>query len=64
MSKKLLVLLLIFCIKGAYAQFTPSLVTVDTTVTKSIKSKSFFVKNPVNRVIQVTNIRTLTQQFT
>lgn len=64
MYNKLLVLLLIFCIKGTYAQYTPSLITVDTAVTKSIKSKSFFVKNPVNRVIQVTNIRTLTQQFT
>ncbi len=64
MYKKLLVLLLLFCIKSTYAQFVPSLVTVDTTITKNIKSKSFYIKNPVNRVIQITNIRTLTQQFT
>lgn len=64
MYKKLLVLLLLFCIKSTYAQFVPSLVTVDTTITKNIKSKSFYIKNPVNRAIQITNIRTLTQQFT
>ncbi|MFA7360696.1 MAG: endonuclease [Candidatus Kapaibacterium sp.] len=64
MYKKLLVLLLLFCIKSTYAQFTPALINVDTAITKNIKSKSFYIKNPVNRAIQITNIRTLTQQFT
>lgn len=64
MYKKFLVLILLFCVKTSYSQFTPSLVTVDTAVTKNTKSKSFYVKNPANRVIQITNIRTLTQQFT
>ena len=64
MYKKLLVLLILFFVKSTYAQFVPSLITVDTAVTNNIKSKSFYVKNPVNRVIQITNIRTLSQQFT
>lgn len=64
MYKKLLVLILIFSVKFAFAQVTPSLVTVDTATTKITKTKSFYVKNPVNKVIQITNIRTLLSQFT
>jgi len=64
MYKKLLVLILLLCVKFAFAQVTPSLITVDTATTKITKSKSFYVKNPVNKVIQITNIRTLLSQFT
>ncbi len=37
---------------------------VDTAITKVTKSKSFYVRNPGNTVVQVTNIRTLLSQFT
>lgn len=64
MYKKLLVLILLFTVKFTFAQISPSLITVDTAVTKITKSKSFYVKNPSNKVVQVTNIRTLLSQFT
>lgn len=64
MYKKLLVLLLLFCVKLSFAQVTPTLVKVDTAITKVTKSKSFYVRNPGNTVVQVTNIRTLLSQFT
>jgi hypothetical protein len=64
MNKKLLVLILVFCVKLSFAQVTPSLITVDTAITKVTKSKSFYVKNPSNKIIQITNIRTLLSQFT
>ena len=64
MYKKLIVLLLLFCVKLSFAQVTPTLVKVDTAITKVTKSKSFYVRNPGNTVVQVTNIRTLLSQFT
>lgn len=64
MYKKLLVLLLLFCVKSSFAQITPAVVRFDTAVTKVTKSKSFYVRNPGNTVVQVTNIRTLLSQFT
>ena len=64
MYKKLLVLFLLFTVKFTFAQVTPSLITVDSAVTKITKTKSFYVKNPSNKVIQITNIRTLLSQFT
>lgn len=64
MYKFILVILSVFCFNAAFAQYMPSLITVDTAITKVTKSKSFYVKNPVNRTIYITNIRTLTQQFT
>lgn len=64
MYKKLLVLLLLLCVKLSFAQVTPTLVKVDTATTKITKSKSFYVRNPGNTVVQITNIRTLLSQFT
>jgi Endonuclease I/Secretion system C-terminal sorting domain len=64
MYKKLLVILLLFCVKLSFAQITPTLVKVDTATTKISKSKSFYVRNPGNKAVQITNIRTLLSQFT
>ncbi len=64
MYKKLLVLLLLFCVKLSFAQITPSVVRLDTAITKITKSKSFYVRNPGSTAIQITNIRTLLSQFT
>ncbi len=61
--KKALLILLLLSFKLADAQFTPPTVKVDTVITKVQGSKSFYVRNPSNRTIQVTGIRTLLSQF-
>ena len=64
MYKTFLILISVLFFNITFAQYTPSSITVDTAITKATKTKSFYLKNPVNRAIQITNIRTLTQQFT
>lgn len=45
------------------AQVTPKLISLDTVITKTTATKTLYVKNPTNKVIQITNIRTLTENF-
>jgi hypothetical protein len=54
----------IFCFtKINYAQPLPNMVYLDTAITNTQVQKSFYVRNPSNKVLQITAIRTLTQKF-
>jgi hypothetical protein len=58
------ILAAIFCFtKINYAQPLPNTVYLDTAVTNTQVQKSFYVRNPSNKVLQITAIRTLTQKF-
>jgi len=61
--KKLLLLVLLLPVITLKAQINPVIVTTDTAITKNEITRSFYLKNPSNRTLQITNIRTLTQQF-
>ncbi|MCE1165742.1 MAG: endonuclease [Bacteroidetes bacterium] len=61
--RKIFLILLLLCFKLTIAQITPVTVKVDTTITKVQGSKSFYVRNPSNKAVQVTGIRTLLSQF-
>lgn len=54
-----------FSLLSAYAnaQITPNLISFDTVVTKTTNVKSFYLKNPTNKIIQIINARTLTGKF-
>lgn len=43
--------------------FSQSLITFDTTFTNNTVAKSFYVKNPTNKLMQISAIRTLTGKF-
>ncbi len=58
----ILIIVIIFSIE-VKAQFSPRLITFDTVVTKTTNVKSFYIKNPTNKVIQIINARTLTGKF-
>jgi hypothetical protein len=45
------------------AQIAPKTISFDTVTTKTTGSKTFYVKNPLNKTIQITNARTLTGKF-
>jgi hypothetical protein len=60
---KFYTILLILAACVAQGQINPVTVTTDTAITKTEKTKSFYLKNPSNKTIQIVNIRTLTQQF-
>jgi hypothetical protein len=64
MQKTILVFLVLLCFKLLPAQVTPVSIKLDTAITKVQVTKSFYVRNPSNKVVQITNIRTLLSQFT
>ncbi len=55
-------LIVIFCF-SANAQIIPFTVNLDTSITKTLDSALIYVKNPTNKVINVTSIRTTTPLF-
>lgn len=63
MLKKLFIFVLLIFANITFAQINPSTITLDTAITNAVKSKSFYLKNPSNKVIQITNIRTLSGEF-
>ncbi len=52
-----------FCLKVSNSQPAPFTIYLDTTVTNAQASKSFYIKNPSNKILNITAIRTLTQKF-
>jgi endonuclease I len=54
---------LYFLCSQIFAQYSPHLISLDTVFTKSVGSKSFYIKNPSGKVITVNNIRTTGAQF-
>jgi hypothetical protein len=38
-------------------------ISYDSVLTNTVSSKSFFVKNPTNKVLKITSVRTLTSRF-
>ena len=54
----------IFCFANInLAQPLPNTIYIDTAVTNTQVQKSFYVRNPSNKILQITAIRTLTQKF-
>jgi len=47
----------------AEAQVTPKTIAYDTVITKTVNAKTFYVKNPTNKTVQITNVRTVTGKF-
>lgn len=47
----------------AEAQVAPKTIAYDTVLTKTTVSKTFYVKNPTNKTLQITNVRTVTGRF-
>jgi hypothetical protein len=52
-----------FCLKVSNSQPAPFTIYLDTTVTNVPASKSFYIRNPSNKILNITAIRTLTQKF-
>jgi len=65
MKLKLTVIALLFLISDlAFSQQSfVQTINLDTSITKTIDSASFYIKNPTNKVMQVTNGRTLNSMF-
>lgn len=63
MRKVLILFLISFLSAYVNAQITPNLISFDTVVTKTTNVKSFYLKNPTNKIIQIINARTLTGKF-
>lgn len=62
MKKLIPLLIAIFCF-SANAQIVPFTVNLDTSITKTLDSALIYVKNPTNKVINVTSIRTTSSFF-
>ncbi len=62
MKKFIPLLIAIFCF-SANAQIVPFTVNLDTSITKTLDSSLIYVKNPTNKVINVTSIRTTSPFF-
>lgn len=63
MKKLFLIVFLLVLAVSTKAQVTPKTISFDTVTTKTTGSKTFYVKNPSNKTIQITSIRTLTGKF-
>ncbi|TRZ51933.1 T9SS C-terminal target domain-containing protein [bacterium] len=63
MKKYLILFFLIITSAPAFTQMNPVTIILDTAITNIAKSKTFYIKNPANTPLQITNIRTLTQAF-
>ncbi|MBN1634547.1 MAG: endonuclease [Ignavibacteria bacterium] len=46
-----------------FAQYSPQLISLDTVLTKTVGSKSFYLKNPSAKTVLINNIRTIGSQF-
>ena len=47
----------------AYSQNIPYHINLDTSITNTIDSASFYVKNPIDQTLHINSIRTLTSKF-
>ncbi|HWA07794.1 MAG TPA: endonuclease [Ignavibacteria bacterium] len=61
--KKLIVLLALVLCLPAFSQIVPFTVNLDTSITKTLDSSLIYVKNPTNKLINVTSIRTTSPFF-
>lgn len=61
--KKFIVLLAAVICTSAYSQIVPFTVNLDTSITKSLDSSLIYVKNPTNKLINITSIRTTSPFF-
>ncbi|NOS83771.1 MAG: hypothetical protein HOP31_01420, partial [Ignavibacteria bacterium] len=61
--KKFIVLLIVVMCSSAYSQIVPFTVNLDTSITRSLDSSLIYVKNPTNKLINVTAIRTTSPFF-
>ncbi len=61
--KKIIVFLLAVICSAAYSQIIPFTVNLDTSITKSHDSSLIYVKNPTNKLINVTSVRTTSPFF-
>ena len=58
-----LALILLFSDFAFSQQSFVQTINLDTSITKTLDSASFYVKNPTNKVMQITNGRTLNNMF-
>lgn len=63
MRKVILTIFLLILPFALNAQVTPKLISFDTVLTNINSLKTFYIKNPTNKAIQITNFRTLTGYF-
>ena len=60
-------MLFVLCItiftNKAYSQNIPYYINLDTSITNTIDSASFYVKNPIGQALHINSIRTLTSKF-
>lgn len=61
--KKFIPLLLVLMSFSSFSQIVPFTVNLDTSMTKTLDSALIYVKNPTNKVINVTSVRTTSQFF-
>jgi len=59
----IIIVTVLFSLKVSNSQPSPFTIYLDTTVTNVQASKSFYIKNPSNKILNITAIRTLTQKF-
>ena len=61
--KKIIPLLLVLMSFSSFSQIVPFTVNLDTSITKTLDSALIYVKNPTNKVINVTSIRNTSPFF-
>jgi len=59
----IILFLLVFLSKLSISQHIPVLINFDTVLTKTVSSKSFYIKNPSGNIVTITNIRTTSPEF-
>lgn len=48
---------------SSFAQYNPVMITLDTNLTNVQASKSFYIKNTTNKLLQITSIRSINTNF-
>ena len=63
--KKFILIIFIVALSAAsgFSQTVPALIKMDTVVTNSVGTKTFYLKNPTSLQMHITNIRTVTSKF-
>lgn len=61
--KKIILFLVMLAGTSAYSQIVPFTVNLDTSIAKTLDSAMIYVKNPTNKVINITSVRTTSPQF-
>ncbi|HMR00035.1 MAG TPA: endonuclease [Ignavibacteria bacterium] len=61
--RKIIVLLAVVLCSSAFSQIVPFTVNLDTSITKTLDSSLIYVKNPTNKLINVTSIRSTSPFF-